>query len=129
MTEKLSHYLTSNPGLGVDRHKRLGLSAFPAGPKIEDESVANIFGHSAISFAISEAERRRQPAKDRFTSSLAVEVVWLRIKLRGARYDVILVYTQPARAMDLPHGIIFEVLLGHLWFAFFARADRASYPH
>jgi hypothetical protein len=45
--KKLSHYLTFNLGLGVDRHKRLSLepiSAFPARPKVEDESIANIFG-------------------------------------------------------------------------------------
>src|SRR5262249_44001981 len=53
----------------------------------------------------------REAAKQGFTRRFVIEVVRLRIELRGERQDLLLVDPHPAGAIHLAYGIIFKVLL------------------
>src|SRR5262249_41584541 len=52
----------------------------------------------------------RSPPKECFASGLLVEVVGLRIELGSESYNLILVYTQAARAIDLAYSVVFKIL-------------------
>jgi len=54
-----------------------------------------------------------EPAKYRLAGGVFVEVVGLRIELRGERKDLLLVDPQAAGAIDLAYGVIFKILIGH----------------